>query len=552
MSGDSNYPILPMSSLKTSFGKAPQLSQTAGKKTIFQTNPVTQDSQKTMEGDKALDSDDGVDHGDDGSFFEDSDENITYSGRKGKEKEISQLATPSKSPRKGSNTRDLNLRFAENAIHLYDQITEGVVATCNNRDEFMPAINKDPMLWLNGIENLIKSRNSLTGDITILVTRMDREQVKHAEVQSQLTEKLASLEAAQLSISRLRKLRYDYRSLAKKLEQENLALKAEVTKLQEKLGGPTDEAQYRDSDEDETGIPSNPKPVSVSKHSSLSLPGHNTKYPNIDNFNGDTDVDNYDSWRLHVEAKLRQSAIMFNSEQDKIDYVRAYCKGSAFNVIKDRASLNAVKPYSTIEEMLKDLDNLYVVHDKVARADVKLHSAEFAQGQSESFEKFFSRFTTTISVLNYTDEQKISALKRTMKRRLRVRMAGMQYTVYSDYVEKARQCDLDLQDIDSTTPKQGRGGKAQAPSKGTRGQNTATASAESAGVSKPTNSFRAPNVRARLAKEGRCYKCLQPGHRLNDENAPCKDTPAVTNAQAEIYLKSIGIETKDSIELPGN
>jgi len=62
----------------------------------------------------------------------------------------------------------------------------------------------------------------------------------------------------------------------------------------------------------------------------------NRKYLDIFNFYGDRDRDLWESWKIHLEVKFRQSVVFFLSELEKIDYIRDYCKGIAFNVIKIR------------------------------------------------------------------------------------------------------------------------------------------------------------------------------------------------------------------------
>ena len=52
--------------------------------------------------------------------------------------------------------------------------------------------------------------------------------------------------------------------------------------------------------------------------------GTNKKYPDVPFFHGDKD--GWDAWRLHLDAKFRNSAILFPSEWHKIEYIRDHCK----------------------------------------------------------------------------------------------------------------------------------------------------------------------------------------------------------------------------------
>ncbi len=62
----------------------------------------------------------------------------------------------------------------------------------------------------------------------------------------------------------------------------------------------------------------------------------NRKYLDISNFYVDRDRDSWESWKIYLEVKFRQSTVLFLSELEKIDYVRDYYKGIAFDVIKIR------------------------------------------------------------------------------------------------------------------------------------------------------------------------------------------------------------------------
>ena len=82
--------------------------------------------------------------------------------------------------------------------------------------------------------------------------------------------------------------------------------------------------------------------------SSITTVGMNRKYSDIFNFYGDRDRDSQESWKIYLEAKFRQSTVLFPSELEKIDYVRDYYKGIAFDVIKTKVDSASSDLYTYI------------------------------------------------------------------------------------------------------------------------------------------------------------------------------------------------------------
>lgn len=94
----------------------------------------------------------------------------------------------------------------------------------------------------------------------------------------------------------------------------------------------------------------------------------------------------------------------------------------AFNVIKVRSNPLSRNPYTTVEEMTQDLDNMFGEFDRIGKADTDLHDPKFAMGvkdPKETFDAFYARFSTAIASLDLTDFLKISNLRRLITKRLR-------------------------------------------------------------------------------------------------------------------------------------
>ena len=164
--------------------------------------------------------------------------------------------------------------------------------------------------------------------------------------------------------SRLHRLRNQYRSTAEELSDQVTKLVNE-SKEQGETGSSNGEKKglsllQRIEEEPEVN-----GPVAASQ-------GYNKYYPDVPDFHGDPEK--WDSWRLHLQLKFRASAMLFPTEQARIDYICDHCKSVAFNIIKT-GCLDGT--YSTAEEVLEDLRNVYGEFDAVGKAIARLHSTDF-------------------------------------------------------------------------------------------------------------------------------------------------------------------------------
>ena len=146
-----------------------------------------------------------------------------------------------------------------------------------------------------------------------------------------------------------------------------------------------------------------------------------------------------------MQSKFRASAILFPTQQSRIDYIRDHYKFTAFNVIKARCLRDASNPYTSADEMLEDLNNIYDKFDTYEKANIALYSPSFNIKKNNTFNEFLTRYTVIIILLQLPEQSKISQLTRTITRRLRfLTINNIKLTVFKDYVQRLRQCDLNI------------------------------------------------------------------------------------------------------------
>ena len=116
--------------------------------------------------------------------------------------------------------------------------------------------------------------------------------------------------------------------------------------------------------------------------------------------------------------------MLFFIKYEKIDYVYNYYKAIAFDVFKVRANLTNNDLYVISKDIIEELYNIFNEYDKLTKCDIKLYNPLFAMRmrfkKNKIFDKFYIRFSTIITLLNYNEIYKISILKRFIIIKLRL------------------------------------------------------------------------------------------------------------------------------------
>ena len=351
------------------------------------------------------------------------------------------------------------------------------------------------------------------------------------------------------TITRLRESRDLHRSNAKTLTTTNSELEAQIKALtvtvkEEAIAEPLD------SDVEEQPVKlevmkkktpviastantpviastANTPVITPTRSTIIAVTGNNKKYPDVPYFYGDKEQ--WDEWRFHLDSKFRQSAVLFPTEKDRMDYIRDHCKSIAFDVLKARADPLSEDPYTTAKEMIQELHSMFGDYDKLAKCSAMLHDPAFGMGVSkenrkETFDHFYARFSATIAPMGYSESNKIAALKRLITTKLQLRIAGMPATSFRSFVEHLRMIDQDLRQLEAITK-------------------DASMDVEEIDEAEFRSGLRSPvpeqyseQLKAQLKKEGRCFKCLSNnGHRPNQTEA-CRKAAPLSFEEAKALL----------------
>ena len=457
-----------------------------------------------------------------------------------------------------------------------------IFAKVQNIHDFVASIGECPEQWCNAIRNLITTM--IAYQETNTESRADlllsRERV--ASLTQQLKEANAPRQATQENIERVRDARNTYRARYESLCDETSQLREEVQALKEQVrlsrnaqaSDPYGE-DPDDSDRDTGNRPRNHRrstapPGNIGSRLQTPATGtgtahtvskSNNKYPDVPDFYGnEEDRHTWESWRMHLQSKFQMSWELFENELSKILYIRDHCKDIAFNIVKSRTYDTHPDPYTASSEMIQDLENQFGEYDKETKADAELHNPKFAMGAKdpkESFDAFYTRFTAAIVPINMSDREKTSHLKRLISVRLRYKILDFPLTTsHRELVSRLRQVDIALRLMDDSSPRGARGGGSSSTRGGRGGNYSPNNNASSSNSNSNSRPFRPRNsssytrtgyrhplhVQDRLRKEGRCFKCLKPGHTAYSPDAPCKDKPYLDEKQVTAALSEVGVE----------
>ena len=269
-------------------------------------------------------------------------------------------------------------------------------------------------------------------------------------------------------------------------------------------------------------------------------PMDNPRFPDAPLFNGDREK--YPGWKIKVIQKLRNSGIQYPTQASQIDYITSRCVEEAEDPVVERADPNGDNPYLLIEEVWDDLDNAFGDSDKIATAEMKLASHEFPMKPSETFDHFLTRFTSTVNKIPYlSTEAKIRVLRDNITKRLQVRITGTRTSNLKDIINEIRRHDIELRRInerrDAFDPKESRKRKDtdtkdnDTPDKRQRTEPNIYRGQE--------NKRRTKELKDKLQETKACWRCGKVGHRSKDANAPCINSPALTNDELKATLDAI-------------
>ena len=242
-------------------------------------------------------------------------------------------------------------------------------------------------------------------------------------------------------------------------------------------------------------------------------------------------------WRSHLRTKIEFDSWQFFIEKNKVYYVRNHCKELAWDTIEHRTNYDSLNSYEFLEKLLNDFENVCEDFDKTDSCYNELFDDKFYmrfKNKNETFEQYFDRFNILVASLNLNDFLKINQLYRTISKRLNHNIDHLSKVKnFSRFVREMKAVAHKKKTLDDIERSQ--------KSKFTKTIKfkitvsfSRTIKDKVVDTSFTTRITKDKNTKYNLSRlfshivvklkfEKRCYKCFKFEHRVNENDASCKE-----------------------------
>ena len=253
----------------------------------------------------------------------------------------------------------------------------------------------------------------------------------------------------------------------------------------------------------------------------------------------------------------------FLTKWNKINYAKDKTRGTAQLIIWHKAKPDSIEPYETLSQLIKDLNNVYEKEKQNKHRALlqQLFSPSFAMGaknRSETFETFLARFTSIISSLRLTNNDKITHLFRNLFEQITERVYHLNdVSEYSNYVKDVRQVANQIKiknemRHNAAVPSANARERTRAPNEVTRKDTDTKKTLQKRPRTKKRDLLRnmlallPAHIRNKLRKNSKCFKCGKKGHISTNAGAPCEHKKQITEKKAQALLSEIKIEWSEA------
>ncbi|KAL3704448.1 hypothetical protein TMatcc_010139 [Talaromyces marneffei ATCC 18224] len=331
------------------------------------------------------------------------------------------------------------------------------------------------------------------------------------------------------------------------LKEEFDALKAEHKKVRKNMEQLQSQHQELEADRDmfrdafarvQLRVSSEPGTAGATANHATDRTPKSTKLPKGSKLSDGAEP-TFESWLIDMRASLDNNRDHYETPGKRMAFVKRMCEGRASKHLLPRMRDDSPNPFTDAEDMFEHLKTIFLDVNRVNKAKDKLYILQMKK--DTRFQDFLADFTQ----LAQDSELEISSWKNELYRKLNFEMQhavmkeadeeGMRWAAFVNACYKTANR---LEQINLAKDRiQRRGGAARSNIANNNSNPASRASTPGTGQAKGGNNNDANKnrsgwidnaARAALMKEGKCFKCFQPGHIGRD----CSNTPASKPYQA--------------------
>ena len=153
----------------------------------------------------------------------------------------------------------------------------------------------------------------------------------------------------------------------------------------------------------------------------------------------------WETWKIHFITKVQIDYYDFFFEWHKINYVKNKTRENAQAIIWHKAKSNFFESYKDFKKLIENLNNVFEKKEQNKHKTLfqQFFSFDFAmkiKNKSKTFEKFLTRFTSTINSLRFIENDKITHLYKNLFDQFTKKIYHLNAIAkYSKYVKSVRQ-----------------------------------------------------------------------------------------------------------------
>lgn len=251
---------------------------------------------------------------------------------------------------------------------------------------------------------------------------------------------------------------------------------------------------------------------------------HDPRYPHISTYSGKVEED-LEQWIATAETKFRRSHKNYPDEWSKVEYLRGYCAGAAYETVKSRALPQSNRRYKHRQDLYDDLTENFGVPDKKKAALDRIFNGKVKQAEHEKVGTWISRFNVLAieAGLDQTSKMFLALANLNAKFKTAATQNAKPNESWAEFVARMRAVEQSAAAAYGTNTNPSRRNESKSTDAKKEEEKKKGKKAGGRDKDDEYGSYRPKEQFERIIQKKVCAKCFKSDHKFNDPAAPCKD-----------------------------